>query len=228
MPRRVWMSRISARICACVVTSSAVVGSSAIRRTGSRISAMAIMTRWRWPPDSWCGKARYIAPGSGRPTSPIAATTRARRWAADRPVWISSISPIWSPTRATGLSAVIGSWKIIAIFSPRRRRMRRSLCASRSTPSTWMAPATGVRARRSCRPMTVKAVTDLPDPDSPTTQTISPALTVRSMPSTALARSPPFGRLTVRPRTSSTGRPFIASPARSGGPACRAARRPRR
>ena len=44
-----------ARICACTVTSSAVVGSSAISRSGSLASAMAIITRWRWPPDSWCG-----------------------------------------------------------------------------------------------------------------------------------------------------------------------------
>jgi hypothetical protein len=45
----------SSRICACMVTSSAVVGSSAISRSGSLASAMAIITRWRWPPDSWCG-----------------------------------------------------------------------------------------------------------------------------------------------------------------------------
>jgi hypothetical protein len=55
MPCRVWMSFSSARICACTVTSSAVVGSSAISRSGSLASAMAIMTRWRCPPDSWCG-----------------------------------------------------------------------------------------------------------------------------------------------------------------------------
>ncbi|CFT99992.1 Protein of uncharacterised function (DUF1602) [Bordetella pertussis] len=50
-------SRISARICFCVVTSSAVVGSSAISSLGSRISAMAMTMRWRWPPESWCGYA---------------------------------------------------------------------------------------------------------------------------------------------------------------------------
>ena len=44
--------RISSRICACVVTSSAVVGSSAIRMRGSAASASAIITRWRSPPDS--------------------------------------------------------------------------------------------------------------------------------------------------------------------------------
>ena len=42
----------SARICAWIVTSSAVVGSSAISSTGSQASAIAIITRWRMPPDS--------------------------------------------------------------------------------------------------------------------------------------------------------------------------------
>ncbi len=42
-------------ICACTVTSSAVVGSSAMSRAGPLMSAMAIITRWRMPPDSWCG-----------------------------------------------------------------------------------------------------------------------------------------------------------------------------
>ena len=55
MPRRAWISFKSARIWAWTVTSSAVVGSSAIKRSGSLASAMAIMTRWRWPPDNWCG-----------------------------------------------------------------------------------------------------------------------------------------------------------------------------
>jgi hypothetical protein len=51
--RRSW-SRTS-RIWACTVTSSAVVGSSATRISGSALSAIAIITRWRMPPLSWCG-----------------------------------------------------------------------------------------------------------------------------------------------------------------------------
>ena len=43
------------RICAWIVTSSAVVGSSAISTFGAQISAIAIITRWRMPPESWCG-----------------------------------------------------------------------------------------------------------------------------------------------------------------------------
>ena len=39
-------------ICACVVTSSEVVGSSAISSSGSQASAIAIITRCRCPPDS--------------------------------------------------------------------------------------------------------------------------------------------------------------------------------
>ena len=38
---------MSASTSACVVTSSAVVGSSAISNFGSRINAIAIMMRWR-------------------------------------------------------------------------------------------------------------------------------------------------------------------------------------
>ena len=48
-------SRSSARIWAWTVTSSAVVGSSAIRSCGRLIRAMAIRMRWRWPPENWCG-----------------------------------------------------------------------------------------------------------------------------------------------------------------------------
>ncbi|MNY83124.1 hypothetical protein D3C86_2256650 [compost metagenome] len=43
---------ISVRISACVVTSSAVVGSSAISIEGLQANAMAIITRWRMPPEN--------------------------------------------------------------------------------------------------------------------------------------------------------------------------------
>ena len=55
LPNSCWSRFISVRICACVVTSSAVVGSSAISRSGSLTSAIAIITRWRMPPENWCG-----------------------------------------------------------------------------------------------------------------------------------------------------------------------------
>ena len=46
---------MSCKICAWMVTSRAVVGSSAINTAGRQESAMAIITRWRMPPESWCG-----------------------------------------------------------------------------------------------------------------------------------------------------------------------------
>ena len=46
---------MSSRICAWMVTSSAVVGSSAMSSSGLVERAIAIITRWRMPPDSWCG-----------------------------------------------------------------------------------------------------------------------------------------------------------------------------
>ncbi len=55
VPMRLCRSRIRSRICAWMVTSSAVVGSSAISRSGSQASAIAIITRWRIPPDISCG-----------------------------------------------------------------------------------------------------------------------------------------------------------------------------
>ena len=42
-------------ICACVVTSSAVVASSAMSSFGLQARAIAMTTRCRMPPDSWCG-----------------------------------------------------------------------------------------------------------------------------------------------------------------------------
>ncbi len=46
------ISRTTSMICAWMVTSSAVVGSSAIRMSGLQLSAMAIMARWRMPPEN--------------------------------------------------------------------------------------------------------------------------------------------------------------------------------
>ncbi len=46
---------MSLRTCACTITSRAVVGSSAITSEGLQASAIAIITRCFWPPDSSCG-----------------------------------------------------------------------------------------------------------------------------------------------------------------------------
>ena len=68
----------TSRICACTVTSSAVVGSSQINRSGSLAMAIAITTRWRSPPESSCGKERARRSGWAMPTSSSSSTARVR------------------------------------------------------------------------------------------------------------------------------------------------------
>ena len=54
-PMRSWMPLISASTSCCTSTSSAVVGSSAMMNSGSQTVASAMVSRWRMPPESWCG-----------------------------------------------------------------------------------------------------------------------------------------------------------------------------
>ena len=53
---------MTSRIWACTVTSRAVVGSSAISTSGSLAIAIAIIARWRMPPENSCGywRARVV------------------------------------------------------------------------------------------------------------------------------------------------------------------------
>ena len=100
VPSRSRMSRIRSRIPAWIVTSSAVVGSSAIRIFGSQASAIAIITRWRMPPESWCGYSSTRRSGAGMPHE-VEQLDRALARVAPRPRprCRRSTSPIWSPTR---------------------------------------------------------------------------------------------------------------------------------
>jgi hypothetical protein len=52
-----------------MVTSKAVVGSSAIKTFGLHESAIAIMARWRIPPENWCGYSLALLSGLAMPTS---------------------------------------------------------------------------------------------------------------------------------------------------------------
>src|SRR6266567_6413019 len=107
--------------------------------------------------------------------------------ASERPFfwWIITASAIWSPIVSTGLSEVIGSWKIMAIRLPRISRISASERASRSRPSNRTAPETTRPSLAGSRRIMDSAVTLLPQPDSPTIPTVSPACTDRLTPSTA-------------------------------------------
>ena len=60
---------IKSSICACIVTSSAVVGSSAISKDGLQLNAIAIITLCLMPPESSCGYWFNLFSGSGILTS---------------------------------------------------------------------------------------------------------------------------------------------------------------
>ncbi|MNR31437.1 hypothetical protein D3C85_1489470 [compost metagenome] len=90
----------------------------------------------------------------------------------------------------TGFSEVMGSWKIMEISLPRIRRSADSSSLKRST--SWPSRGTNRAApdamrppARSMRRRMDKAVTDLPEPDSPTSATVSPRPMVKSSDLTA-------------------------------------------
>ena len=89
-----------------------------------------------------------------------------------------------SPTLRRGLRDSYGSWKTIC--SPRRKSGRR---LRPSVVTAWPSKVT-VPAASGSRPTAARASVDLPQPDSPTSPTISPRATVRSTPSTARRRWP--------------------------------------
>ena len=74
---------ISSSTCACTVTSSAVVGSSAMRMSGRSASAIAIIARCRIPPDISCGKLSNRSSGLGMPTERSASIVRRRARSRD-------------------------------------------------------------------------------------------------------------------------------------------------
>src|SRR6185503_4467351 len=135
--------------------------------------------RWRCPPENSCG---YFSPSWGaRPTSvrssPTRLSTSPRSLA--RPWEISGSATILR-TRQRGFRLAYGSWKIIW-----KRRRIVSISAlpwifARSTPSNTMEPALGAY-----RPQMSRATVDLPQPDSPTRESVSPRLMVKETPSTA-------------------------------------------
>ena len=113
--------------------------------------------------------------GFGISTSRSSSSARTRASAGPISKCVRRVSTIWKPMVKTGFSAVIGSWKIIAISLP---RMRRSLCAG--IPMSSRSPITAEpRARPfgGSRPMSAIDDCVLPEPDSPTIARTSPGRT---------------------------------------------------
>src|SRR5689334_9567198 len=117
--------------------------------------------------------------------------------------WARICSTICAPTRCTGLSAEIGSWKIIAISLPRIASSLFSGALIRSSPFSRAVPAKREFGER-VRPINVITVTDFPEPDSPTIATVSPRLTVNETPLTARSRPSSVANETSRSSISSS------------------------
>src|SRR5580704_12881910 len=114
----------------------------------------------------------------------------------------------------TGLRAVMGSWKIMAMCDPRRLRMSSSGSCSRSRGPPFENRIWPVdRAAGGSRRMRARAVKDFPEPDSPTSPRTSRGARVKLRSRTAVScrsdeRGCPssiVGNVMFRLRTSSSG-----------------------
>jgi hypothetical protein len=166
---------------------------------------MAIITRWRIPRRADAGYSCARRAASGMPTDSSIATARAQAALAEVRSWTRTTSAIWSPTLNTGFSAVIGSWKIMAMRRPRTARSSRSGRPSRSRPSNSTSLPASMRPGGRMSRSTESAVTDLPHPLSPTMPSVSPGSTSKETPSTERATPASVWNQVRRSRTASTG-----------------------
>src|SRR4051812_2724003 len=121
-----------------------------------------------------------------------------------------SVSSIWLPMVKTGFSAVIGSWNTSAIPAPRIFCISRSPSVIRSRSLNTMRPP-AIRPGRCTRRRIDSAVTDLPLPDSPTRQSVSPSLTWKLTSMTAGAAPPGRSNTVFSRSTLSSGAEVRAS-----------------
>ena len=167
----------SCRICACTITSSAVVGSSASSTRGSQASAIAIAARWRMPPENSCGKRR--ARSARMPTSSSSSPQRAcARAPARDAVQLHRLDDLVADAlhRVERVHRALEDHRDVASSGagaacPRRR-------ARMSSPSSSTRPAT--LALGGSRPISARLSVVLPQPDSPTRPMRSPRASVEA------------------------------------------------
>src|SRR4051794_8455740 len=138
------------------------------------------------------------------PTSSSTSAERRRMTSADRSPCARMTSSYWAPSWVTGLSAFMA---LCMTTDRSRQRVAASSLAfmvTRSRPRNSTLPAL-IRAGGLSSRARPNSIVDLPQPDSPTTPTNSPACTSRSKESTARTGPADVSYSTVNPRTSSTG-----------------------
>ncbi len=138
------------------------------------------------------------------PTS--SSSSRARVRAADLLIvrWSRMVSTSWVPMVNAGLRLVIGSWNAIAICSPRTSRSSLNDSDSRSRPSNTTDPLVMRPGGDATSRITASDETVLPEPDSPTSATTSPASTPKLTWSTTVAAPVSVRNSTDRSLTSSS------------------------
>ena len=185
IPRSRCSRRSRSSSCAWIVTSSAVVGSSAISTSGSGASAIATAARWRSPPESWCGYCASRRSGSGTPTSSSSSTARRRaaprRQSAVRLEALRDL-PTDREQRVEARHRVLEDHARCAgrgaAAAPAARR------PAASTPSSITRPPDDVAGGRQ-QAHDREDVTLLPQPDSPTSPSVSPGSISNETPRTA-------------------------------------------
>ncbi len=147
IPRRASRSSSSARICAWIVTSSAVVGSSAIstlRLAGERDRDHHALAQAAGEL-MWDSRSGARGAGAGRPARAPRARARSPP-ACEAPRCRRTGSATCSPIVFVGFSEDCESWKIIATSLPRMRRSSASGSPTSSRPSSRIEPSTIVAA----------------------------------------------------------------------------------
>ena len=176
-------ARARSSTCAWIVTSSAVVGSSAMSTSGSLAIAIAIIARWRMPPENSCGYCSRALAGL-RDADEVEQLDRAARRARPR----SRRGAPRSPRRSGRRPCTPGSARPAGPGRPSRcLRAADAVCSSFGLAPEQLLAAELRRAgdRRRCfgsSPRIASDVTVLPEPDSPTMPSVSPAATSRSTP----------------------------------------------
>ena len=98
----------------------------------------------------------------------------------------------------TGFSDVMGSWKIIPMRFPRNGFISVRESGAKSTPSKTILPPVICAGGCGKSPITESAVMDLPQPDSPTTASVSPRLMLKERSSKAGSLPSSVDNVTLR------------------------------
>ena len=128
------------RTCACTITSSAVVGSSAITSEGLHASAIAIIIALLLAAREL---VRVVVDAAGLAGRPSRGARRLGPWPPSPCAWPWTMiaSAIWSPTRCTGFRECMAPWKMIEAPIQRSARSLPGFSASTSLPSSRISPS---------------------------------------------------------------------------------------